>query len=55
MLESLGALWVAGCSVAWDQVYPTRRTAVALPSYPWQRQRYWDGFGWVYHPVRVCY
>ena len=41
MLESLGALWVAGCSVAWDQVYPTRRTAVALPSYPWQRQRYW--------------
>jgi hypothetical protein len=21
----------------------------------WQRQRYWDGYGWVIHPVRVCY
>ena len=21
----------------------------------WQRQRYWDGYGWVIRPVRVCY
>ncbi|AHY53801.1 hypothetical protein JQ582_19070 [Bradyrhizobium japonicum] len=21
----------------------------------WQRQRYWDGYGWVVRPVRVCY
>ena len=21
----------------------------------WTRQRYWDGYGWVVHPVRVCY
>ena len=21
----------------------------------WQRERYWDGYGWVIHPVRVCY
>jgi acyl transferase domain-containing protein/acyl carrier protein len=41
MLESLGALWVAGCSVAWDRVFPTRRVPVALPAYPWQRERYW--------------
>ncbi len=20
----------------------------------WQRQRYWDGYGWVVRPVRVC-
>ena len=21
----------------------------------WRRQRYWDGYGWVIRPVRVCY
>jgi hypothetical protein len=21
----------------------------------WQHQRYWDGYGWVVRPVRVCY
>jgi hypothetical protein len=21
----------------------------------WHRQRYWDGYGWVIRPVRVCY
>lgn len=21
----------------------------------WQRQRYWDGYGWVVRPVQVCY
>ncbi len=21
----------------------------------WQRQRVWDGYGWVVRPVRVCY
>ncbi|OSI29467.1 hypothetical protein BST66_26180, partial [Bradyrhizobium canariense] len=21
----------------------------------WQRQRYWDGYGWTVRPVRVCY
>ena len=21
----------------------------------WQRHRYWDGYGWVVRPVRVCY
>ena len=41
MLESLGALWAAGCSVAWDRLFPTRAAAVALPAYPWQRERYW--------------
>jgi hypothetical protein len=25
------------------------------PGCYWQRQRYWDGYGWVYQPVRVCY
>ncbi|MBP0109518.1 MULTISPECIES: hypothetical protein [Bradyrhizobium] len=21
----------------------------------WRRERYWDGYGWVVRPVRVCY
>ena len=25
------------------------------PGCYWQQQRYWDGYGWVVHPVRVCY
>jgi hypothetical protein len=25
------------------------------PGCYWQRQRYWDGYGWAYQPVRVCY
>jgi hypothetical protein len=25
------------------------------PGCYWQQQRYWDGYGWVFQPVRVCY
>ena len=25
------------------------------PGCYWQQQRYWDGYGWTYPPVRVCY
>jgi acyl transferase domain-containing protein/acyl carrier protein len=43
MLTSLGELYRSGLSVNWenfDQDYPQRRK-VSLPTYPWQRQRYW--------------
>jgi myxalamid-type polyketide synthase MxaB len=42
MLESLGQLYVRGVSVDWqgfDRDYPRRR--VVLPTYPFQRDRYW--------------
>jgi len=42
MLQSLGQLYVYGVSIDWlgfDQNYPRQR--VALPTYPFQRQRYW--------------
>jgi acyl transferase domain-containing protein/SAM-dependent methyltransferase len=42
MLESLQALYVAGANVDWaefDRDYP--RSRVALPTYPFQRSRYW--------------
>ena len=25
------------------------------PGCYWQQQRYWDGYQWNFHPVRVCY
>jgi hypothetical protein len=25
------------------------------PGCYWQQQRYWDGYAWNFHPVRVCY
>jgi acyl transferase domain-containing protein len=42
MLDSLGRLYVEGFDVDWaglDRQYPRRR--VALPAYPFQRERYW--------------
>ncbi|MEE8525458.1 MAG: polyketide synthase dehydratase domain-containing protein, partial [Thermoanaerobaculia bacterium] len=43
MLDSLAALYTRGIAVSWtghDRDYPRRK--VALPSYPFQRQRYWQ-------------
>jgi acyl transferase domain-containing protein/acyl carrier protein len=42
LLSSLGALYVRGVEIDWagfDRPYPRRK--VALPTYPFQRQRYW--------------
>jgi acyl transferase domain-containing protein/aryl carrier-like protein len=42
VLDSLGRLWVAGAAVDWrgfDQSRPRRR--VAVPTYPFERRRYW--------------
>jgi amino acid adenylation domain-containing protein/non-ribosomal peptide synthase protein (TIGR01720 family) len=39
--RTLGALYVAGRSVAWSSVFPHSSVDVGLPSYPWQRSRYW--------------
>nr|UUL70763.1 Malonyl CoA-acyl carrier protein transacylase [Vitiosangium cumulatum] len=42
MLESLGALYVRGANVDWegfDRDYSRRRTS--LPTYPFQRERFW--------------
>ncbi|MFZ4816163.1 MAG: acyltransferase domain-containing protein, partial [Phototrophicaceae bacterium] len=37
--ESLAALYIAGANIAWENVQ--RGYTVPLPSYPFQRQRYW--------------
>lgn len=41
MLGSLGKLYTLGYPVDWYELYPQRGNFVRLPSYPWQRQRYW--------------
>ncbi|MEW6304921.1 MAG: aminotransferase class III-fold pyridoxal phosphate-dependent enzyme, partial [Verrucomicrobiota bacterium] len=42
MLTTLGRLWLAGLSVNWKGFYADeRRRRVPLPSYPFERKRYW--------------
>jgi acyl transferase domain-containing protein/aryl carrier-like protein len=59
MLGSLGALYTLGCPVALESLYPEGGRFVGLPSYPWQRERYWQEsevaeqirLGWRVHPL----
>ncbi len=41
MLEGLGALHARGAQINWRSLFPSRGRSVQLPTYPWQRQRYW--------------
>ncbi|MGH2350510.1 MAG: acyltransferase domain-containing protein, partial [Chloroflexota bacterium] len=41
LLNSLGALYALGQDVAWPSVAGRPRRVVSLPSYPWQKERFW--------------
>jgi amino acid adenylation domain-containing protein len=42
MLTALGRLWLAGANVNWEGFYANeQRSRVALPTYPFERKRYW--------------
>jgi acyl transferase domain-containing protein len=41
MLGSLGALYTLGYPVDWTRIYPSGGRCIGLPSYPWQRERFW--------------
>jgi phthiocerol/phenolphthiocerol synthesis type-I polyketide synthase E len=42
ILLSLGRMWLAGAPVAWKALHAReRRCRVPLPTYPFERQRYW--------------
>jgi len=44
VLQSLGALYVNGADVQWERVEgPDAGPKVSLPTYPFQRKRYWYG------------
>ncbi|WP_437515469.1 SDR family NAD(P)-dependent oxidoreductase [Sorangium sp. So ce1099] len=40
-LEALGGVWTAGHGVDWAGVFPAGGRRVPLPTYSWQRERYW--------------
>lgn len=42
MLRTLGELYIKGASVAWRHIHPDEGDFVRLPTYPWQRERYWQ-------------
>jgi acyl transferase domain-containing protein len=42
VLETLGRLWMAGVTVDWQKFYgDENRRRLSLPSYPFERQRFW--------------
>ncbi len=42
LMETLGRLWLAGAQVDWTRLYrDERRHRVLLPTYPFERQRFW--------------
>ncbi len=41
MLEGIGQLYAAGYPVDWARLYPEGGETLALPTYPWQRERFW--------------
>lgn len=44
LLETAAALYTRGCAIEWPRVVPAGGRCVALPAYPWRRERYWvDG------------
>jgi acyl transferase domain-containing protein/ubiquinone/menaquinone biosynthesis C-methylase UbiE/acyl carrier protein len=42
LLGSLGKLYTSGYPVDWRRQYPEPGRVVRLPSYPWQRESYWQ-------------
>jgi acyl transferase domain-containing protein/acyl carrier protein len=41
LLDALGTLHARGRDIDWKKLFPTGGQCVALPAYPWQRERYW--------------
>lgn len=40
LLEAIGTLYTRGCMPEWSRVVPSGGRTVALPTYPWQKERY---------------
>ena len=53
-LETLGRLWMNGVSVDWQAFYAhERRTRTAVPTYPFERKRYWPESEVIEAPAEV--
>jgi acyl transferase domain-containing protein len=42
LLAAAGGLWALGVPLDWEALEPGDRRPADLPTYPWQRERYWD-------------
>ncbi|MEB3358629.1 MAG: hybrid fatty acyl-AMP ligase/type I polyketide synthase [Synechococcales bacterium] len=53
LLQSVGKLYVQGLPIRWTALdtRPVRRRLTDLPTYPWQRQRYWFADTWEGQPA----
>lgn len=40
-MQACAGAYVAGCNLTWEHVQPNSGRVVDLPTYPWQRKRYW--------------
>jgi phthiocerol/phenolphthiocerol synthesis type-I polyketide synthase C len=58
--NTLAALWIAGVPAQWSSYFPRSLAPIALPDYPWERERHWLEptaesarllFGWPQHPL----
>ncbi|MEL6929617.1 MAG: acyltransferase domain-containing protein, partial [Cyanobacteria bacterium J06600_6] len=41
ILRTCGQLWLSGVKIDWDKLYFEQPGRVSLPTYPFERQRYW--------------
>jgi acyl transferase domain-containing protein/acyl carrier protein len=41
MLAALGRLYTTGLEIDWQRFHPHAGRLMSLPTYPWQRERYW--------------
>ncbi len=41
LLNALGRLWIAGVAIDWQQRVERKPRRIALPTYPFERKRYW--------------
>ena len=56
MLNALGSLYVRGLDVDWRRQHQKGGRLVALPAYPWQRERLWyEGVAWDASPAPTAH
>jgi acyl transferase domain-containing protein len=41
LLNTLGKLWINGVKLNWTNIYTNQHHRIPLPTYPFERQRYW--------------
>lgn len=41
LMQAVGRLWLAGITPDWEQIHGAPRARLALPTYPFERKRFW--------------